>query len=161
MLTSNDFYKRFGEPGLDFERKEMSSWHVPDYCREYIQHIPVKIYCNKQMHVPLETAFYNILAEDLGSEIKTWDGCFNVRAIRGRHTLWDKYVKQDRWDLAAKYTSVHAWGCAIDINAAWNRLGEKPTMSKNLVKCFTDAGFVWGGEWNRPDGMHFQLEYIN
>ena len=30
-------------------------------------------------------------------------------------------------------------------------------MDKNLVKCFTDAGFGWGGNYSRPDGMHFTL----
>jgi hypothetical protein len=53
--------------------------------------------------------------------------------------------------------SLHSWGLAIDINAATNRFGGKPTMSAELVKCFTDAGFDWGGVWSNPDGMHFQL----
>jgi len=30
-------------------------------------------------------------------------------------------------------------------------------MSHELVQCFKDAGFDWGGDWTRPDGMHFQL----
>ena len=30
-------------------------------------------------------------------------------------------------------------------------------MSPQLVKCFTDANFDWGGNWKTPDGMHFQL----
>jgi len=33
-------------------------------------------------------------------------------------------------------------------------------MSKELVSCFTDAGFDWGGTWERKDGMHFQLKNI-
>jgi hypothetical protein len=33
-------------------------------------------------------------------------------------------------------------------------------MSKELVGCFAAAGFSWGGYWNKPDGMHFQLEKI-
>lgn len=160
MLTSVDFYKRFGEPGIQFERKEMGVFIVPEYYSANIPFVPAKIYCNKQMFVPLEVAFYNIVDRGLSDEIKSWDGCFNVRAIRGSHSLWNKYVKQDRWDLAAKYTSVHAWGCAIDINAPWNRLGEKGEMSNELGKCFEDAGFLWGKHFSRSDFMHFQLEYI-
>jgi len=56
--------------------------------------------------------------------------------------------------------SIHCWGVAIDTNAAWNQLRMKPTMSELFVKCFTDAGFDWGGEWKRLDGMHFQLKEI-
>jgi hypothetical protein len=33
-------------------------------------------------------------------------------------------------------------------------------MSPELVACFKDAGFDWGGEWSKPDGMHFQLSAI-
>lgn len=53
--------------------------------------------------------------------------------------------------------SLHSWGLAIDFNAAWNGFGKTPTMSPELVKCFTDAGLDWGGTWSRPDGMHFEI----
>ena len=56
--------------------------------------------------------------------------------------------------------SLHSWGVAIDVNAAWNGFGKKPTLSKEFVKCFTDAGFDWGGLWAKPDSMHFQLKSI-
>ena len=77
------------------------------------------------------------------NELKTWDGCFNVRRKRGLKSL-----------------SLHSWGIAIDVNAAWNGLGKEPTLSKEFVQCFIDAGFDWGGTWTRKDGMHFQLKTI-
>ena len=33
--------------------------------------------------------------------------------------------------------SLHSWGVAIDVNAAWNGFGKKPTLSTGFVKCFT------------------------
>ena len=56
--------------------------------------------------------------------------------------------------------SLHSWGIAIDVNAAWNGLNKPSTLSPGFVKCFTDAGFEWGGTWKRIDGMHFQLKKI-
>lgn len=103
--------------------------------------IPKRIYCNKYLRTPLLQAFQNIVDRKLQDQVKTWDGCFQIRKQRG--SLWT--------------ASLHSWGLAIDLNAAWNGLGKKPTMSPELVKCFTDAGFEWGGNWKRPDGMHFQL----
>jgi hypothetical protein len=144
MVTSKQCLDKFGDPTISSnEGKYMTLWIVPKYIRDNIPVIPAKIYCNKQMIFPLEVAFYNIINEDLENEVKTWDGCFNIRKKRGLSSL-----------------SLHSWGLAIDINAAWNGLGKKPTMSKELVKCFTDAGFDWGGFWQRKDGMHFQLSYL-
>ena len=75
------------------------------------------------------------------SELKTFDGCFcirDVRAIPGQK-------------------SCHSYGLAIDINAAENGLNKQPKLTPEFVKCFTDEGWVWGGKWKRPDGMHFAL----
>lgn len=138
MVTSADCYRKYGNP---FKEKSMSLWVVPNYLQ--FSAIPKKIYCNKDLQEPLKLALENVLNRGLSSEIKTWDGCFNIRAKRG-----------------TKSASLHSWGIAIDINAAWNRFGKKPTMSKELVSCFTDAGFDWGGDWKNPDGMHFQLSKI-
>lgn len=143
MVTSNDCLKRFGYPDKNMEMAHMTLWEVPKYVKRYIPTIPSKIYCNKQMIVPLERAFLNIIGSDLEHEVKTWDGCFNIRKKRGLNS----------W-------SLHSWGVAIDINAAWNGLGKEHTMSKELVECFTDSGFDWGGNWKRKDGMHFQLSYL-
>lgn len=138
MVTSSDCYKKYGNP---FKEKNMTLWVVPNYLQ--IGPIPKKIYCNKDMVLPLTNAFENILKAGLSDQIKTWDGCFNIRTKRG-----------------AKSASLHSWGIAIDINAAWNRFGKPPTMSKELIECFVKSGFEWGGNWKTPDGMHFQLEKI-
>ncbi len=119
----------------------MVLWDVPNSLE--LGAIPKKVYCNKDMVKPLEKAFKNIVDRKLVSELKTWDGCFNIRRKRG-----------------ASSASLHSWGVAIDINAAWNGFGKKPTMSKELVACFKEAGFDWGGDWSKPDGMHFQLSRV-
>jgi len=119
----------------------MVVWDVPAD-REHGA-IPKKIYCNKAMVAPLDQAFKNINDRGLAAQVKTYDGCFNIRKKRG-----------------ATSSSLHSWGIAIDINAAWNQFGKPPTMSAELVKCFTDAGFDWGGKWSKPDGMHFQLARV-
>jgi hypothetical protein len=142
MVTSAQCLKKWGDPTVTTnELKYMTVWDVPAHLE--IGVIPKKLYCNKEMIGPLMQAFSNIIDRGLINELKTWDGCFNVRKKRGLNSL-----------------SLHSWGIAIDINAAWNGLGKTPTMSAKLVKCFTDAGFEWGGTWTRKDGMHFQLNRI-
>ena len=138
MVTSQQALKKYGPPDLE---RFMVVWDVPTN----LEHgaIPKRIYCNKDMIAPLSKAFQNVIERGLVDQIKTWDGCFNIRRKRG-----------------ATSASLHSWGIAIDINAAWNGFGKKPTMSAELVKCFTDAGFEWGGVWKTPDGMHFQLATI-
>lgn len=122
-------------------------WDVPTELE--IGVLPKRVYCNKLLVTPLEKAFNNIISRGLINEVKSWDGCFNIRNKKGGSTF-----------------SLHAWGLAIDINAAWNGFNKKPQMSASLVACFTDAGFEWGGNWGKGaatkwrgcDGMHFQLK---
>jgi hypothetical protein len=142
MVTSKQCFDKWGDPTIvTNELKYMTVWDVPTHLEVGV--IPKRLYCNKLMLGPLTQAFTNIKDRNLINELKTWDGCFNVRRKRGLKSL-----------------SLHSWGIAIDINAAWNGLGKEPTMSTALVKCFTDAGFDWGGIWTRKDGMHFQLKNI-
>jgi hypothetical protein len=53
--------------------------------------------------------------------------------------------------------SHHAWGVALDINAAENPLGAEPTLDRRVVEVFERWGFTWGGRWLVPDGMHFEF----
>lgn len=139
MLTSAQCQKKYGTPSAS--NSCMVMWDVPSILE--IGVIPKKIYCNKDLVMPLSKAFQNLIHTGHVNELKTWDGCFNVRKKRGGSTM-----------------SLHSWGVAVDMNAFSNCFGCKPTLSAGFVKCFTDAGFDWGGTWKKADGMHFQLKTI-
>jgi len=139
MVTSQQALKKYGDPTKE---SNMIVWDVPSNLEVGV--IPKKLYCNKDMVTPLSQAFKNLIDTGKVNELKTFDGCFNIRKKRGLSSM-----------------SLHSWGIAIDVNAAWNQLGTKGNLSPEFVKCFTDAGFDWGGNWTgRTDPMHFQLAKI-
>jgi hypothetical protein len=125
------------------ERKHLELWDIPAEINKAIPELPNRLYCNKALKAPFLLAFQNLIKQDLACQIMTWDGCFNIRKKKGGSTY-----------------SLHSWAIAIDINAAWNGFGATPQMPAEVVKCFTDAGFDWGGTWSKKDGMHFQLSKI-
>lgn len=135
MITSKQALERYGSP---LHEVAMVLWDVPHELE--IGVIPKRIYCNRDIVLPLTWAFHNLIDRGFVRELKTWDGCFNIRAKRGAATA-----------------SLHSWGLAVDLNAAWNGFGQPFTLTEGFVKCFKDAGFDWGGEWTPCDGMHFQL----
>lgn len=139
MLTSAQCQKKYGSPSDS--NHNMIVWDVPSELE--IGVIPKKIYCNKDLVGPLSKAFKALITTGYVKELKTWDGCFNIRKKRGGSTM-----------------SLHSWGVAVDINAYNNCFGCTPKLSQGFVKCFTDNGFDWGGTWSKPDGMHFQLKTI-
>jgi hypothetical protein len=70
--------------------------------------------------------------------------------------------------------SMHAWGAAIDINAAhadywlWHRpgvlnAGLAGRIPAEIVEIFERHGFIWGGKWSHYDTMHFEYrpELVN
>lgn len=141
----SELEKRYG-PITDFiwERQAefMTRLVVPQELKPYWRYsgnAVSSIYLNKDMLEPLSLAFSYIIQRNCQSLITSFDGCFAIRRTRGAESL-----------------SAHAYGLALDINAKGNALGEVPTMDQKLVKCFLDADFVWGGNFKRLDGMHFQ-----
>lgn len=140
MVTSNDCLKKYGEPSE--KNSCMVTFNVPIELE--IGLIPKRIFCNKDLVEPITKAFRNLVDTGCVKEIKTWDGCFNIRKKRGLTSM-----------------SLHSWGLAVDINAFENGLNQIPKFSKAFVKCFTDSGFDWGGTWTRKDGMHFQISTIS
>lgn len=145
MKTSSDFIEHFGNPTLDnvsFERRWMTLWDVPQDIKQAIPALPKKLYCNRLLVEPLERTFRALIAAGLHREIRTWDGCFNIRKKRGLATL-----------------SVHAFGLAIDLNAALNPLMGRVTWSSEFLAVWRSQGWICGADWPiRIDGMHFQWE---
>jgi hypothetical protein len=99
--------------------------------------------CNRRLFAPLRRALRTLERRGLSSVVDRADyaGCFAPRRIPSSGSL-----------------SLHAWGLAIDINAAANpRLGDS-RQDRRLVRAMEDAGFTWGGRWPTvPDPMHFEL----
>lgn len=149
MVTSNQCLTKYGQPSAS--NPCMVLWDVPTELEIGI--IPKKIYCNRDLVLPLKTAFKNLIERGFLNELKTYDGCFNIRKKRGLNSM-----------------SLHSWGIAIDVNAFSNPLGLNreqiiakglTPLSEGFIKCFRDAGFNCGADWQkRPDFMHFELASI-
>ena len=78
--------------------------------------------------------------------VSEFGGTYNYRLIRGSTRL-----------------SMHAYGCAIDLDPTGNALGDKTPEFKDreaVRSAFAAEGWVWGGNWSRPDGMHWQAARI-
>lgn len=128
---------------MDFSEFADAFSHVVDYEGNSWR---LKIYGNFALEGPLRRAFGLLVERGLSGELRTYDGCFNIRRMKG----------------GSGY-SVHSWGLAVDFNANSNGFGQAPTLSSEFVQCFAESGFEWGGLWTPNkyrDGMHFQLPWI-
>lgn len=111
-----------------------SNWKVLD-----TGHLVNHLYCNIDMHAPLSNALKQIKDKGLATALHTYDGCFNIRAVRGSNLV-----------------SAHAYGLAIDINAKEEPLGSLKRLPEGVVAAFRSQGFAYGGDFHgRKDGMHF------
>ncbi len=103
-----------------------------------------RVTCNRVTIPPLRAALEQVVHEGLSRLVDPgqYAGCYVPRYI-GR--------------TADRPLSHHAWGTALDINVASNRMGAAPHQDPRLVAIFEQHGFTWGGRWIVPDGMHFEL----
>jgi hypothetical protein len=105
------------------------------------------IFWNKLGEAALLQLFRTLEEKELLHNIISWGGAWAPRFIRGSSSV----------------LSSHAWATAFDVNAAWNPLG-RPPAQQGQKGCLLDvipeaekAGFYWGGNFPRKDGMHFEL----
>ena len=144
VLPQEDIKTRFGEwagrPGsggfLEID---------PNWVRDNIvtTTVPVigKVTCNQRLIPALKAAMQQLVSHDQASVVHDYEGCFVA-----------KFLLND----PSASISHHAWGAAIDINAAANPYGAVPVQSPVLVKAMEQQGFIWGGRFIIPDGHHFE-----
>ena len=97
--------------------------------------------CNAKLFPALIRALTDVQDAGLGDEIHVYSGCYAARTVARSPTA---------------PPSQHAYGAAIDINAPENPYGATPTMDPRIAKIFQRWGFIWGGRFLTPDGMHFE-----
>lgn len=68
---------------------------------------------------------------------------------------WSPRKKMNRPEASL---SMHAYGIALDINPAQNKVGTRGNIPDKWVEAFKYEGFIWGGDWKTPDPMHFEID---
>jgi len=139
----DEIYATFGDPLEPGYWKEYGGFcETPpelNHCFTYTFGTKHGFWCNKFMIPQFQKSYSDIVKAGLGNELETFNGCFNIRYVRG-----------------VKKLSTHSWGISVDHNAKTNRLGAPPKLHAGIVQCFENNGFQWGGRFKRRDGMHFQ-----
>jgi len=69
----------------------MTMWDVPAHLEFGV--IPRRIYCNKLLINPLAQAFESLITTCAIDELKTYDGCFQIRPIRGYEEKYKAAMK--------------------------------------------------------------------
>lgn len=152
VLTQLQVKARFGEFALRPSASGSSFDQDPAYERQRLTYLPQvqqlgPVKCNRAVVGALKAAMKEITDRGLGATINTADfqyqgGCWNPSVV----------------PLSGGSMSRHSWGIAIDFNIAANDLGAAPRQDPRLVAIMRKYGFAWGGDFLRPDGMHF--EYV-
>jgi D-alanyl-D-alanine carboxypeptidase len=106
-----------------------------------------EVTCHRLLIPQLGAALNEIIERELADQIRADDygGCYVPRFIDRDPSL---------------PLSMHAFGLAVDINVSTNLLGSRGDQDPRVVAIFEKWGFEWGGRWDRPDPMHFELARI-
>lgn len=152
MLTDAQIISKYGQPGdpdnftviiLPYQMR--IAWDVKTVVN--------KIQCHKLIAQNLLDVFGDLLIhygydkiKELGIDL--FGGCVNVRLMRGSKTKWSR----------------HAWGIAIDLDPARNKLKESKKTArfarpeyKPMIDIFYKHGFYSLGVEKDYDWMHFEI----
>jgi hypothetical protein len=116
---------------------------VEENIQEQVLPILGRVHCHRSVIPLLREVLSELARRGLGDLIHQYAGCYSAR-----------YNNRD----PSTTLSHHSWGAAIDINVSTNRLGDEPTLDRRVVEAFERWGFIWGGRWLVPDGMHFEFQ---
>lgn len=142
------FKRSFGEfPARPAENGALSMF--PKWVDRHIRarSVPLlgNVRCHRKLFPMLRGALGEIRDKGLGHLIRPQEyaGCY-----------YPRYVA----DPPGVRLSRHTWGIALDINTSGNAFGQEPQQDRRVVRIFREWGFLWGGTWPTPDGMHFEWE---
>jgi hypothetical protein len=97
--------------------------------------------CNRALIPQIRAAMLQLRELGLASTVRSYSGCYSARFVNRVPTAT---------------ISHHSWGIAFDINVPQNPFGATPHQDPGLVEVLQDWGFIWGGTFLVPDGMHFE-----
>jgi len=108
------------------------------------QNVPLlgSVTCNVALFPQIRGVVHELIERGLQDTIHSFSGCFSARHINR---------------IPSAGLSHHSWGIALDLNVQQGNLfGQTPHQDPRLVRVFEHWGFVWGGTFIEPDGMHFE-----
>lgn len=144
-MTAAELIAKYGVPDGNYQAKNCMLWPI----QEDFPWFPVShIFLNNVFKSMLFQSFTAVQAAGLQHEIVTYNGCLVPRNVRGSNSI-----------------SAHAYGAAIDMDAAIDGMVVNPTQDQRLGKwsqAFVDAmltsGIFFGGYFqHRADPMHFSM----
>jgi hypothetical protein len=122
----------------DFEAKNIATFDLP-YPLRYLGRTVTRARCHRLLVPHLTWVLSELKRQKLDGFVVNYGGIYNNRPQVGSAKL-----------------STHAWGIAIDVETEKYPLGSKERLPKAVVDVFARAGFQYGGDFARPDPMHFQ-----
>jgi hypothetical protein len=109
--------------------------------------IRVRAQCHVRVVDDLRAALAEVAAAGLAGAIEV----ANANAFGGCYV-----PRFSRVSGQIGFLSRHTYGMAFDTNTTSNCYGCRPAMNCDVVRIFRKHGFAWGGNFRRPDGMHFE-----
>lgn len=106
--------------------------------------IRIRAQCHVGIVGDLSAALAEVAAAGLAGQIEV----ANANAYGGCYA--------PRYSRTSGYLSRHTYAMALDTNTVSNCGGCVPRMHCDVVRIFRRHGFAWGGNFRRPDGMHFE-----
>ncbi len=143
VLPTVERKAHFGEfamrdlPGRDIRAGQ--SW-VDEHITAESVPILGRVECHRELIEPLRAAMQELIERGAEHVIEDYAGCWVPRTSG-----------------SSGPPSSHAWGVSIDFNARANPYGAPPDQPDVLVEVMSEHGFLWGGDWDVPDAMHFEL----
>ena len=116
------------------------AWERSHIATEWVP-ILGRVTCNVALFPQIRGVMRELIADGLAGTIHSYSGCYARR-----------YSNRD----PSQAISHHTWGIALDLNVPENPYGATPHQDPRLVRAFERWGFIWGGTFVLPDGMHFE-----